>query len=335
MVEGIPYSQSRKSARALWAEEARVARIRAAPIRAPRADEALVATLWSGISRGTERLVFEGRVPPSEYDRMRAPMQEGNFPFPVKYGYCAVGQVEEGPADWLGKIVFCLHPHQDRFVAPTAMLRSVPASTPARRATLAANMETALNAIWDSGAGPGDRIIVIGAGVLGLLISAVAARLPGAEVSVVDVEPSREGIASRLGATFISPSQLRDSKIQADVVFHTSASAQGLALALESAGLEAAVVEVSWFGAAAPAIPLGAAFHANRLRLLSSQVGQVSPSRRPRWSYARRLDKALELLADPRFDDLLSREIAFEDLPQELPSILAPDAKGLGAVVRY
>nr|WP_330082979.1 zinc-binding alcohol dehydrogenase [Methylocystis iwaonis] len=319
----------------MWAEEARVARIRAAPIRAPGPDEALVATLWSGISRGTERLVFEGRVPPSEYDRMRAPMQEGNFPFPVKYGYCAVGQVEEGPADWLGKIVFCLHPHQDRFVAPTAMLRPVPASTPARRATLAANMETALNAIWDSGAGPGDRIIVIGAGVLGLLISAVAARLPGAEVSVVDVEPSREGIASRLGATFISPNQLRDSKIQADVVFHTSASAQGLALALESAGLEAAVVEVSWFGAAAPAIPLGAAFHANRLHLLSSQVGQVSPSRRPRWSYARRLDKALELLADPRFDDLLSREIAFEDLPQELPSILAPDAKGLGAVVRY
>lgn len=326
----------RKIARALWMEGPRLAQMRAAPLRKPAAEEALVATLWSGISRGTERLVFEGRVPPSEYERMRAPLQEGGFPFPVKYGYCAVGRVEEGPAEWVGRTVFCLHPHQDRFVAPLAVLRSVPASTPPRRATLAANMETALNAMWDSGAGPGDRIVVVGAGVLGLLIASLAARLPGAETTVVDVEPSRGEVARRLGARFID---YRDADVlrgaQADVVFHASASAQGLSLALDCAGLEGVVVETSWFGDAEPAVPLGAGFHANRLRLVSSQVGHVAASRRARWPHARRLDKALELLVDARLDDLISREVAFDDLPRELPSVLAPQAEGLGVVVRY
>jgi NADPH:quinone reductase-like Zn-dependent oxidoreductase len=327
--------RSEKTARALWVEGPRAAAIRPAPLRELAPDEALVAMLWSGVSRGTERLVFEGRAPPSEYQRMRAPMQEGDFPFPVKYGYCAVGRVEEGPAGWPGKTVFCLHPHQDRFIAPVDRLRPVPASTPARRATLAANMETALNAIWDSGAGPGDRIIVIGAGVLGLLIAALATQLPGAEVTVIDLEPARGDVARGLGASFALPDDVDAPAAQADIVFHTSASARGLSLALACAGLEGVIVEASWFGDAEPAIPLGGAFHANRLRLVSSQVGHVAPSRRARWSYARRLDKALELLGDARLDALITREVAFDDLPRELPSILAPGAPGLGAVVRY
>jgi NADPH:quinone reductase-like Zn-dependent oxidoreductase len=323
-----------KLARALWTEQAGAARIRSEPLRAPGPGEALVATQWSAISRGTERLVFEGRVPPSEYARMRAPMQAGDFPFPVKYGYCAVGVVEEGPAEWRGRTVFCLHPHQDRFVAPTDRLRPTPPSTPARRATLAANMETALNAVWDSGAAPGDRIVVIGAGVLGLLITSLVARLPGAEVDVVDVEPARRETAESFGARFGAPAEI-EATAQADVVFHTSGSAEGLTLALACAGLEGTIVETSWFGDAKPALPLGGAFHANRLRLISSQVGHVAASRRPRWSYARRLDKALALLDDSRFDALLTREVAFDDLPRELASILAPGAPGLGAVVRY
>lgn len=325
---------AQKTARALWIEQPGVARIRVEPLRAPGPDEALVATQWSAISRGTERLVFEGRVPPSEYARMRAPRQEGAFPFPVKYGYCAVGVVEDGPLDWRGRTVFCLHPHQDRFVGPLEGLRPTPPAIPPRRATLAANMETALNALWDSGAGPGDRIVVIGAGVLGLLIASLAARLPGAETSVVDVEPARKTIAESFGADFRAPGDI-DAATPADVVFHTSATADGLALAIACAGLEGAIVEASWFGETSPAIPLGGTFHANRLRLISSQVGHVAASRRARWSYSRRLDKALALLDDARFDALLAREVAFDDLPRELPSILAPGAPGLGAVVRY
>ncbi len=261
-------------ARALWFEAPLAARSRTAPLEEPGEGEARVATLWSAISRGTERLVFEGRVPASEAERMRAPMQEGAFPFPVKYGYCAVGRVEAGPSERLGQTVFCLHPHQDRFNAPLAMLRPVPEATPARRATLAANMETALNALWDSGAGPGDRILIVGAGVVGLLVAALAARLPGAEVTVVDSEPSRAAIVEGLGARFVAAGAGETRGAPADVVFHASASPAGLGVALAGAGLEAAIVELSWYGDARVMAPLGGAFHASRLRLISSQVGQ-------------------------------------------------------------
>ena len=324
------------AARALWIEGPRQAALRSACVGEPGAGEARIAMLWSGISRGTERLVFEGRVPASQAKSMRAPFQEGEFPFPVKYGYCAVGRVEAGPAEWLGRTVFCLHPHQSRFIVPLNMPRPVPENIPPRRATLAANMETALNALWDSGAGPGDRIVVIGAGVVGLLVAALCAGLPGADVKVVDLEASRAKIAESLGAKFVAAADFAALGEQdADVVFHASSSAQGLALALGCAGLEAGIVEMSWYGAAAVAVPLGEAFHAKRLRLISSQVGQVSPSRRPRWNFARRLDKALELLADARFDALITDEIAFGDAPRELPRILAPGAKGLATVLRY
>jgi threonine dehydrogenase-like Zn-dependent dehydrogenase len=332
----IAANRENNAARALWIEGPRQAALRSACIGEPGAGEARIAMLWSGISRGTERLVFEGRVPESQAKSMRAPFQEGEFPFPVKYGYCSVGRVEAGPAEWLGRSVFCLHPHQDRFIVPLDMLRPVPENIPPRRATLAANMETALNALWDSGAGPGDRIVVIGAGVVGLLAAALCTGLPGAEVVVVDTDASRAKIAATFGATFVVAADFAElGEQRADLVFHASASAQGLALALGCAGLEARIVEMSWYGDAAVAAPLGGAFHAQRLRLISSQVGQVSPSRRPRWNFARRLDKALELLADARFDVLITEEIAFEDAPRELPRILGPGASGLATVLRY
>ena len=324
------------AARALWIDAPRVATLRPTVIRAPGPGEAQVAMLWSGISRGTERLVVEGRVPESEAERMRAPLQEGEFPFPVKYGYCAVGRVEVGPADWLGQNVFCMHPHQDRFLAPLDMLCAIPDSVAPRQATLAANMETALNGIWDSGAGPGDRIVVVGAGIVGLLIAALAAKLPGTEVTVVDAEPSRATIAARIGAHFVEASRFAATcRDEADIVFHASATQAGLSLALACAGFEATVVEMSWYGDHQVAVPLGHGFHANRLRLISSQVGHVSPTRRPRWTHGRRIAKALELLADARFDSLVTDEVAFEDLPAELPRILAPGARGLATVVRY
>jgi len=263
---------------------------------------------------------------------MRAPLQEGDFPYPVKYGYCAVGLVEQGPPALRGRAVFALHPHQDRFVAPARLLAPVPEGVPPRRAVLAANMETALNALWDSGAGPGDRIVVVGAGVVGLLVGYLAARLPGADVTMVDIDLSREAIARKLGCRFRKP---LDAPGDADVAFHTSATAPGLACALSCAGVEATVVEMSWYGDAPVSAPLGLDFHSRRLRLVSSQVGQVSPARRPRWSHRRRLDKALALLADDRLDALITEEVAFADLAAELPRLFAPGASGLASVVRY
>ena len=324
---------SDRMARALWYAGPGVVELRAAPLPPLGPGEARVRTLHSGISRGTERLVLQGQVGRSEWERMRCPMQEGAFPFPVKYGYCAVGVVEEGPANLLGRHVFCLHPHQDVFHAPADRLAPIPVPVPARRATLAANMETALNALWDSGAGPGDRIVVIGAGVVGLLVAFLAARLPGAAVTVVDVEAARRPLAEALGAGFARPAEAPEG---ADVVFHASASAAGLNAAIGCAGLEATIVELSWYGDRPVEVGLGGAFHSRRLRLVSSQVGQVSPGRRPRWDYGRRIQAALNLLdQQPALDLLVAEEIAFEDAPRELPRILAPNAHGLAPVIRY
>lgn len=299
----------------------------------PTGDDARVRALFSGVSRGTERLVLGGRVPESERRRMRAPRQEGEFPGPVKYGYAAVGRVEEGPRELLGRHVFCLHPHEEAFCAPLSALHLLPDGLPPKRATLAANMETSLNALWDSGAGACDRIVIVGGGIVGLLSASLAARLPGAQVTVVDLDDRRRAMAERLGAAFVGPA---DAPRDADVVLHTSATAAGLATALAAAGEEAAVVEMSWHGTDDVAAPLGRAFHSKRLKLLSSQVGQVSPSRRPRWSHGRRLAAALELLAaDDRLDALIDVEIPFDETPALLPERLAPGAEGLGLVIVY
>jgi len=293
---------------------------------------ARVRTIWSGISRGTERLVFEGRVPPGEYERMRAPFQHGDFPFPVRYGYSTVGRVEEGPDAWLGKAVFCLFPHQDVFEAGTESLTVLPDHLPLRRAVLAANMETALNAVWDSGAGPGDRVAIVGAGILGGLLAGLLSSIPGTEVTLVDVEEGRAALADHMNVSFRVPG---DAPVDCDVVFHTSSSGSGAATALGCAGFEGRIIEMSWFGDTSPALPLGGAFHSKRLTYQSSQVGQVSPSRRARWSCARRMEKAVDLLGDDKYDALITQEVAFADLPAMLPGILGPGAPGLATAVRY
>jgi NADPH:quinone reductase-like Zn-dependent oxidoreductase len=318
--------------RALWYASRGRAVLREGELPPRQDDHVRVETLWSGLSRGTERLVFNGRVPASEYARMRAPRQEGAFPFPVKYGYAAIGIVREGPRALVGRTVFALNPHETVFDAPADFVQPVPDHVPARRAVLAANMETALNALWDGGAGPGDRIVVVGAGVVGALVAALASRLPGSEVTLVDVDLSRRTIAEALGCRFAKP---LDAPGNADLVFHTSATSAGLSCALACAGDEATIVEMSWYGEATTRVSLGAAFHSGRLKLISSQVGRVSESRRGRWSYARRLAKALDLLDDPRLDALITEEVAFDDLPEALPRLFAPGAPGLATAIRY
>lgn len=320
------------TAQALWYAGRNRAELRRCPLPPRAPSDVLVRTLWSGISRGTERLVFDGRVPASEASTMRAPMQDGDFPFPVKYGYSAVGHVDEGPADLRGRVAFALHPHQDRFTAPAAAVVPLPPGVPARRAILAANMETALNALWDAEPPPGARVLVIGAGVVGLLVGFLAAAIPGATVAIADIAPERRAIAESLGLNFVSPDAVSDSF---DIVFHTSATAAGLATAIAAAGFEARIIEMSWYGEGIVPVPLGGAFHSRRLRLISSQVGHVAPSHRAEWTHRRRLEKALALLADDRLDALITDEVPFEDLPAALPRILAPGAPGLATAVRY
>lgn len=304
---------------ALWITGPGAVALRSEPV-ACGPDAVLVETLWSGISRGTEALVLRGGVPAAEHARMRAPLQAGDFPWPVKYGYAAVGTVAEGPAGLAGRTVFVLHPHQDRFAVPAAMAVPVPEAVPPGRAILAANMETALTVVWDAGAGPGDRIAVIGAGTVGALVAWLCARLPGAEVTLVDVDPARAPLAAALGCGFALPGG--GAPVDCDCVVHASATGAGLATALGAAGPEATVVEASWYGDREIAVVLGGAFHSRRLRLVSSQVGQVPPGRRARWTTRRRLEAALALLADPALDVLLTGETAFADLPAAYAAIL-------------
>lgn len=306
--------------------------MRAQPLPEPRTGEVRVRARYSGVSRGSESLVFSGRVPASEFERMRAPFQQGEFPFPVCYGYSSVGEVEAGAAALMGRRVFCLHPHQDRYVVPAAAVVPLPASVPASRAVLAANMETALNAVWDGAPGPGDRITVVGGGVVGLLTGTLSAAIPGCEVTLVDVRPERRAPAEALGMVFAEPG---DAPADCDLVFHASGNPDGLATALGCAGPEAHVIEMSWYGNAIVPAPLGAAFHARRLTLRSSQVGQVPPARSPRWTRRRRLETAIALLADERLDVLISGESSFDELPELMPRLASGEIDALCHRIRY
>ena len=308
------------NATAFWIEAAGHGTMRAETLPPPGPDQTLITTLATGISRGTEALVFAGKIPPSQFDNMRAPLMGGAFPFPVKYGYSAVGH------DPAGQRVFVLHPHQDCFLAPSAMCVPVPDAVPTPRAVLAANMETALNIAWDAACLPGERVLVIGAGVVGLLVGSLLARIPGTVVTMVDTDPSRAQIAHRLGCQFDS------KRLDQDLIIHASGSESGLRLALDCAGFESRIVEASWFGDALPALPLGGAFHSNRLRIIASQVGHISPAMRGRRTHTQRLALALELLKDATYDALLEPPTRFVDLQAAMPRLLAG---GLCHVITY
>jgi threonine dehydrogenase-like Zn-dependent dehydrogenase len=307
-------------ARAFWVAAPGRGEIRTETLPTPGPDEALVRTLYSGISRGTESLVFRGGVPAAERARMRAPFQLGEFPAPVKYGYSNVGVVEQGPATWRGRTVFCLYPHQTRYVVPVAALHALPEHVPPQRAVLAANLETAVNGLWDAPPLVGDRVAVIGAGTVGCLTAWLAAQVCGCEVQLIDIDAQKAAVAAALGVAFRSPAQAAG---ELDLAVHTSGTAAGLATALELAGFEATVLEMSWHGDRAPAVPLGEAFHSQRLTLKSSQVGTIAPSQRARWNNARRMQLVLRLLAAPALDALINAESRFDELPAVLAQLAA------------
>ncbi|WP_432142578.1 zinc-dependent alcohol dehydrogenase [Streptomyces sp. bgisy084] len=317
---------------AFWLNAPGHGEIRTVPLPDRGPDEVLVRTLCSGVSRGTETLVFRGGVPVSQHSVMRAPFQEGDFPAPLKYGYLNVGVVEEGPSALLGRTVFCLYPHQTHYVVPASAVTPVPDSVPAPRAVLAGTVETAVNALWDAAPLVGDRIAVIGAGMVGCGVAAVLARYPAVRVQLVDADPARAATAKALGVDFALP---QDALGDCDLVVHASATEEGLARSLELLAPEGTVIELSWYGDRQVSLPLGEAFHSRRLVVRSSQVGAVSPARRARRTFADRLALALDLLADPAFDALITGESAFEELPEVLPRLVSGELPALCHRIRY
>jgi len=302
-------------ARALWFTSGGNSEIRPVELTDPGPDEVLVRTLFSGVSRGTETLVLRGGVPENQHEVMRAPFQEGDFPWPVKYGYLNVGVVETGPADLVGRTVFCLYPHQTNYVVPVSAVTLVPDAVPAARAVLAGTVETAVNALWDAAPLIGDRIAVVGAGMVGCGVAAVLAKFPGTKIQLVDTDPTRAAVAAALGVDFALP---QDAEEGCDLVVHASATEQGLARSLELLVPEGEVIELSWYGDRRVSVPLGEFFHSRRLSVRSSQVGTIGRRNR---TYAQRLALALDLLADPVFDALITGESLFDELPDVLPKL--------------
>ncbi|MBX7555047.1 dehydrogenase [Streptomyces sp. tea 10] len=321
-----------RSARAFWLRSPGHGELRDVTLAEPAEGEVLVRALYSGVSRGTETLVFRGQVPPGQHAAMRAPFQEGDFPGPVKYGYLSVGTVEQGPADLIGRTVFCLYPHQSRYVVPVNAVTVVPESVPAARAVLAGTVETAVNALWDASPLIGDRIAVVGGGMVGCSVAALLARFPGIRLQLVDADPARAKTAEALGVDFATPGgALGDC----DLVVHASASEAGLTRALQLLAPDGTVVELSWYGDRRVSLPLGEAFHSRRLTVRSSQVGTVSPAARPGRGYADRMALALDLLADPALDALITGESEFEQLPDVMPRLAAGDIPALCHRIRY
>jgi threonine dehydrogenase-like Zn-dependent dehydrogenase len=321
---------SELSARAFWVTGPREAELRSEPLAAPASGELLIRTLYTGISRGTEALVYSNRVPESEYERMRAPFQDGTFPFPVKYGYSNVGTIESDSGR--GRTVFCLYPHQDRYVVGADAVYALPDGVPAGRAVLAANLETAVNAVWDVPPRAGERVAIVGAGTVGCLVAWLAARVPGTEVELVDVNPGKARIAAALGVGFRAPSEATS---EADRVFHASGSADGLATALALAAFEATVAELSWYGSGTVPVALGAAFHSRRLTLRASQVGAVATAQRARWSARRRMELVLRLLTDSALDALVTGESPFDELPATMRRLAAGPGDALCHRISY
>jgi threonine dehydrogenase-like Zn-dependent dehydrogenase len=321
-----------QEARAFWVTAPGHGEIRSEPLAAPARDEVVVRTLYSGISRGTEALVFGGRVPRSEWQRMRAPFQAGDFPAPVKYGYASVGIVEHGPPELAGRAVFVLYPHQTRYLVPATAVHVLPSGVPPSRAVLAANMETALNGLWDARPHIGDRIAVVGAGTVGCLTAWLASRIAACRVELVDLNLRRAETAALLGVPFAdSPSATAD----ADVVIHASGSPAGLELALSLAGTEATIIELSWFADNRVSLPLGGAFHARRLTVASSQVGTIPAVQRSRWTTTRRMQLALSLLEEPALDVLITGESEFEALPEVMATLAQAPGETLCHRIRY
>lgn len=321
-----------REAWAFWLREPGVGEIRPVPLDEPGPDDVLVRTLRTGVSRGTESLVFAGRVPDDQREVMRAPFQEGDFPAPVKYGYLNVGVVEQGPPGLVGSTVFCLHPHQTAYVVPASAVTVLPPEVPPARAVLTGIVETAVNALWDAGPLPGDRVAVVGAGALGCCVARLLVGFPGIAVTLVDVDASRAEVAAALGVDFCLPDRAAADQ---DLVVHTSATSSGLQLSLDLLAPEGTVVELSWYGDAETTVSLGGSFHSGRLTIRASQVGTVAAHRRGRRTTADRLRLALDLLRDPGFDALLTGESSFTELPAVLPRLVSGEQPALCHTVTY
>jgi len=289
-------------------------------------------TFFSAISPGTERLVYSGDVPENLRQEMKCPYMGGEFPFPVKYGYSLIGKITEGPKQSIGKIVHVLHPHQDQCIVHMEDTFPIPPRVPPPRGTLASNLETAVNAIWDSNVTIGERALLIGFGIVGSLVARLLSFIPGVQLQVVDTNPSKITLAEKMGFEACNPEKVSGNF---DLAFHASGSSDGLQLAIDKVGCEGRIIELSWYGTDKVSLSLGGTFHSQRKTIHSSQVSTVSPRQRPRWDRRRRKSLVFKLLERPEFDSHITHSVPFTKLPDLYGKLKAYPTEGLSYLVRY
>ena len=313
--------------RALWHETTEHSTIRSVQIPMD-SSKVLVDARYSLISIGTELLVARGNVPPQLQVDMDVPYMEGDLMLPVKYGYSLVG-VDTST----NTAVHLMHPHQDKCHVDRLSLFEIPDDVPLKRAALASNLETVLNATWDAAVSPGERVLIVGFGLIGSLIARVVADIPGVELIVAEVNPARARLASEMGFETIEIPLPASAPF--DLAFNTSASGKGLQTALDMVGLEGRVIELSWYGNQQVSMSLGGEFHALRKRILSSQVSRIPAHMASRWNFKRRKEAVFRLLQNPAFDQHITHEITLDEAPLLFEQWRKQVPDGLGYVIRY
>jgi threonine dehydrogenase-like Zn-dependent dehydrogenase len=289
-------------AHALFHTAPRCVEIREVPEPRPAAGEVLVRTVCSGISGGTERLVYRGEVAADLALDDTIGALGGAFSYPFAYGYACVGEVTDS-----GRAVFAFHPHQDIFAARADDLIPLPAIEPAS-ATLFPLVETALQVTLDAGSGYRDRVIVLGAGVLGLLTSLLMQR-SGWRPLLAEPQAWRRDLASSLGVTAEAPEELTDEKVP--LVIDASGNPDAPAMALNMLAHEGTLLIASWFGTKPVPLPLGGAFHRRRLIIRSTQVSTLPARLSGKWTRSRRRQETVELLSELPLAQLCTHNFAF------------------------
>lgn len=285
----------------LWFTAPHRVEVREAALPAPAPEQVLVKTRYSAVSTGTELLAYRGQLPCAiALDSSLKALQQPSD-YPLQYGYACVGEVQQtGSAvdpSWNGRQVFSFQPHASHFLAHPDELKTVPDGLPAQAAVFLPNMETAVNLVQDGRPLIGERVVVLGQGIVGLLLTALLARHPLGSLVAVEGRPERQELARRLGANMVvSPEEAAGAATGADLIYEVSGQPEALNLAIDLSGYASRIVIGSWYGSKAAPVDLGGAAHRNRLQLITSQVSTVDPALSGRWDKERRFGLVWEMI---------------------------------------
>jgi len=289
-------------------------------------DQVLVRSLYSLVSTGTERLVMTSELDEPTRKRMSLPLMKGTFDQDFTYGYSLTGVIEQGPADLVGQHVHLLHPHQSYAIVATSDITVIPEAL-AERAVLVSNLETVINAVWDSQVSLGDEVLVIGYGIIGALLVQLLRQMPGVTVRVYDIDPTKQQLAN--------PYETGNPAKEFDIVFHTSGSSSGLQYGIDQLKPEGTLMELSWYGGRKVEVALGQSFHYDRKKIISTQVSTIPHCRAQRWDYARRKQLAISLLSLIDFEHLIMNSISFSEAVHFFGKLRRGEVKDIGTLIKY